>query len=406
MTTPGMRSLEDCYAVLEYAMKTISCCWVIFFLAFVGTGCGPTTDFSTPRHHRGKNTTGPIIIGAAAPWSKEAADLKNGIELALMEVNAGGGIMGRPIDVFFRDDQGLVHQGKQIAAELVNRPDVVAVIGHYTSRMTVAVAPMYQFNGMLMIVPTATAPALTEQGFHLVFRNIPTDAVFGQVLADYAVQQGYRHVIVYYLRDAYGMGLVNSFEQHARSRRIQVVDRRGFEPGPELGRFQRDVGDWKQYYRFDAIVLAALMPEAAQIVTKLRQEAVSAPILAGGGLDDPEFLRIAGTAAEGVFLASSFSEKNTDSESVAFTLRYRKQYGKDPDKDAAQGYDALKLLTYAMEQARSSEPEKIAAVLKKTRNWVGVTGLHTFNEKGDVPGKALHLKIVRQGRFELLGKQF
>jgi branched-chain amino acid transport system substrate-binding protein len=250
-----------------------------------------------------------------------------------------------------------------------------------------------------MLSPLSTNPELTRQGFKLVFRNIPDDNTLGTRLADFSEVQGYKDMVVYHVDNIYGAGLATAFENRAEYLGINIRDRHAYDSGADKMTFKRDLAHWKQYFEYDAIFLAGTMPDSAVFIKEARKMGETAPILGGNAMDSPALLKIAGEAAEKVFVASAFDPEDPRKEVQEFINRFRKRYGTSPPPAAALGYDALNLLVYAMEKAKSSNPAKVAAALRSVKNWPGVTGGTTFDAGGDVVNKAIFIKEVRDGRF-------
>lgn len=338
----------------------------------------------------------PIQIGVG--WPLQSLPRFNwGINMAVEEINAAGGVLGRPLLTIKQDDRSDVTQGRLIAQQFADNLDLVAVIGHSDSFVSLPASATYQFAGLLMLSPGSTNPALTMQGFDLVFRNVPTDDDIGRQLATYALTAGYRRMLILYQNDTYGRELGNVFERYAARFGIEIVDRRSYVEGQ--GTFAPILKLWKKL-PFDAIFVAGNAPEAAIFIREARAADITQPILGGNGLDSPELLSAGGAAVEGVVVASFFHPDLPTARD--FTARFQATYGVLPDAAAAQGYDAVHLLAYAIEQAGSVVPAEIAAALHTVSRWSGVTGTHTFNERGDVVNKPIVLKVVQNGDFQFL----
>jgi branched-chain amino acid transport system substrate-binding protein len=146
------------------------------------------------------------------------------------------------------------------------------------------------------------------------------------------------------------------------------------------------------------------MPGAAMFVKQARTMGVKVPIFGGDGLDSPELWEIAGKYADGIVVASVFHHDDPRYEVQKFIKKFKKEYNKIPDAWAAQGYDSVKLIIDAMKDAGTSVPHKVSESLRSFKNWNGVTGIHNFNTAGDVIGKSLVLKKVRNSKFEYLTK--
>jgi branched-chain amino acid transport system substrate-binding protein len=354
------------------------------------------------REKRAQKATGNIIIGAVGHWSSDNDFSKQGIEMAREEINSAGGVLGRKLQIDFHDDEGSITKGKIIAQELAQNVDMVAVIGHYHSRLSLAVSAIYQYHGMLMLSSMSTSPEVTRQGFDFIFRSIPGDEYFAQKLVSYVELEGYDKMVIYSSRGNYGMRLANAFENQAVNKGIKIVDHRTYDLTVSSLSFITDLREWTRFYDFDAIFIAGRIPHGAEFIRWVRQEGIQVPIIGGNRLKSPRLLDIAGSAAEGVVVASSFDPSDPDPVSKQFSLDFEREYGMEPNTGAAQGYDAVNLIVHAMERAGATKPREIADALSETRNWRGVTGLHSFNARGEVVGKKVDLSIVRDGAFKIL----
>ena len=355
------------------------------------------------RTERAAKGAGPIYIGAAGGWSgNDYRPILNGINLAAEEINKAGGVLGRQIKIIPKDDNVSVMTGMKVAQELADNIDVVAVIGHPTSTVSLATATMYEYYGLLVLSPLATNPKLTKQGHQLFFRNIPTDILWGEQLADLAKRRGYKKVAIYYFQDDYSRELANVFERRCDELGIEIADRRHYDATYKEPNFSSDFSLWKNQFKLDAILLAGFLPKAAECIIQMRTAGLTIPILSGEALDDEELIRVAGKAAENTIVESSFDTNVDRPDVIAFNIAFKAQYGILPNAGAAQGYDAVKLLAHVIQKGQSTVPVKMAETLRTVKEWQGVTGPHTFDTYGDVSGKTLLMKIVKEGRFQLI----
>ncbi len=287
-----------------------------------------------------------------------------------------------------------------MAQSFADNADVVAVIGHYNSYVSIPASPIYEFSGLLMLCPGSTSPKLTRHTFKRIFRSIPSDEEIGAQMADFAAKQGYKQMIIYYADNSYGEGLANAFEGRADDLQLAIVDRLSYD-GISNKEFRVALTKW-QDFEFDALFVAGTVPVAARFIAEARNMDVTVPVLGGDGLDSPELFQVAGKAAEGTVVASVFATDIPSQNVQQFNESFRSKYGVLPDAWAAQGYDAVKLLCHAIEKGGTTVPDRLAEALASTENWQGVTGLHTFDSKGDVGGKTVVKKVVRNGKFEYL----
>lgn len=368
--------------------------------------CDSNADLKRERAYRAQRAKGDILIGAPSSWkAAEAMELKGwqGFEMAADEINATGGVLGRKIRLLKREDGGTVSSARVVAQELAENPDVIAVIGHLLSDITLSVSITYSYNGLLMLAPYTTAPELTHQkGFRYIFRNIPTDEEIGRQLALYAVQEGYRRVLTYFSNNSYGVNLANAFEKYSLKLGCSVLDRRSYDVTANAAFFKKDLYDWKKNYVFDAIFFAGSVPHGALFIREARAMDIEIPIFAASGMDSPLLFQIAESAAEGVVTQTAYNPGAPRPEAAKFNKAFAMRYGSVPDAYAAQTYDSLKLLAHALQKAGSSVPEKVAQALYDTKGWIGVTGSHTFDENGDVVQKFMDFQKVRNGKFEFL----
>lgn len=360
------------------------------------SGCERWSDPAQNRARRAAAAQGEIVIGAVWPWDGHKGSLWQGIELAAEDINAQGGVLGRPLRIVKRNDEASLAKGRLIAQQFGEDLDMVAVIGHLNSYIALPASSMYQSAGLLYLTPGASDYQINLQGHPLVFRSSPSNRSLGIRMAEYMHGKGYRRIAIAYVKDKTSRGMANYFEQRARELGLKIADRRSYSAGAED--FGQLVQTWKDLYRFDAIFVAGNMPEAGRLITTLRAAGVDAPIVGGDGMDTPMLLQV-GRAAEGVVIPQLYDADQRRPEVARFEARFRARYAQPPDAFAAQGYDALQLVAQAMRDAGSTVPDEVARALRATRHWQGVTGELSFDALGDTPQRRLGYKAVREGRF-------
>ncbi|HEX2080410.1 MAG TPA: ABC transporter substrate-binding protein [Longimicrobium sp.] len=366
--------------------------------------CGGSDDPIAQRIKRAQGS-GEIVIGAAWPWEAlgDAILYGKGMDLAAEELNAGGGVLGRRVTLLRMDDQESVDRGRMIAQEFGRNPDVVAVIGHLHSYVTVSAAPIYDLSGLLLVAATSTTPELTRKGYGRVFRTVFNDVEAGKQMAQFAAGRGYERVVIYYARDEYGRELANAFEEELMSGGGQVVNRESYDPNLSANPVAagQTVTAWSNW-EFDAVFIAGRAEQAALLVKALRERGIDVPVLASDAVATPLFLQQGGEAVEGTVLAAAFHPEAPDPEARRFTEAFRKRYGTAPDVGAALGYDAVHVLAQAMREAKSTEPDKVSAAMHGLRGFRGVTGAFSFDEAGNLVGMPIRKIVVRGGEFHYL----
>ena len=209
--------------------------FLLLCFLLLSTGCDSTDDPALQRSRWAAKNTGDIKIGLATSFA-EASLLEEGVEMAVAELNnRPGKLLGRKVVLEIKDDKGNLEEGQRIAQNFADDPDIVAVIGHIYSSISIAVSTTYNYYGILMLSPASTATRFTQQSYELVFRNIVTDREIGRQLAEFVKQQIVAKkkkkmlltmkeedineeeisvsVMIFNARDDYGRGLANEFEK-------------------------------------------------------------------------------------------------------------------------------------------------------------------------------------------------
>jgi branched-chain amino acid transport system substrate-binding protein len=350
---------------------------------------------------------GPIRIGLAGSLSDPVGvPMKHAAELAVEEINAAGGIGGRPLELVQRDDFADPDSAVFVATDLYEA-GVSAVIGHLFSGTTLAAAPVY--NGgpdpVAAISPSSSSPEVSTAGDY-TFRICPSDLAHGAALARWVYDTlGLHRGSVLYLNDQYGRGVrqtfVNDFAR--RGGVLQSIDPYlGDVPhvGPYLDRLAKIGGT-------DFLLVAGNRAEAEEILRQTRKRGLAMPVLGGDGLEGIEG---AGALADGVYLSSAYLPALGTAANKTFLQAYRKKFPAAglPNQPAAATYDAVYLLRGVIARAgtkRQAVRRELARVGTGTPAFRGVTGVVAFDSKGDVPNQAVYIGVVRNGAVRLAGSQ-
>lgn len=363
------------------------------------TACSDRTPAERREAHLAKQK-GDIVIAVAWPLTSAKKTLLEGVEMAAEEINAQGGVRGRKIQLLKIDDEASTSRGRLVAQQLADNPEVLAVIGHLNSHISIPASDIYEESGILMMTPGSSNQKLTERSLKLVFRNLPGNKAQGRQIANYFEQKGYKRVIIYYIKNEYGSDLSNAFEQRANELGIAIADRRSYEKVGE--NYSVVLEDWKSLYDFDAIFFAGSLPEGAKIIATARHIGITKPIVGGAGLDSLDLIRQGGKDVEGTIVFSLFHPENPNPEVANFSRQYAKRYKRLPESTAAQGYDALHILAAALQKAPKATPQSLAQTLRGQPEWRGATGIHRFDASGDVASKPLQITVVQEGQFRFV----
>jgi len=410
-----------------------------FFVSLIFTlviGCIPSYGSNKEQREKtakiAKENNLPIVI-ALVETSASPNLFKKGAILAIDEINQSGGVLtGRLFEYLERDDQGKASIGQQIAREISQYLDVVAVIGHRYSSVAIPVSITYEKNGIVFISTGSTDPMLTAHENFYVFRNIPTDEIIGRELAKFANQQDFEKMFIIFERESYGKRLAEFFREEAETKQgITISATRSYHKKEDNFRSLL-VG--AEELDFDAILVAGGVNQATELIRQTRMMGIMQPFMGGDSLDSQKLIGI-GYDAMGTFVASVFNP-NFNKQSKQFVERFKEstrkefkekhkietcKYDKEckevdkaakckngyceiePDAKAAQGYDAVKVLARAIENSKSTVPMDIAMALRYMEGWKGVVGSYEFLANGNISGRGIHVKRLAAGdKFKFL----
>jgi branched-chain amino acid transport system substrate-binding protein len=337
----------------------------------------------------------PVMIGAAGPWEREVgAATRQGIELAVEEVNAAGGVRGRHLQAVMRDDGGDGARAAVIAQQFVD-DGVLGVVGHVNSGPTIAAAKVYDGN-VAMIATSATSPTLTGIS-PWVFRVISSDSINGSLIARFAGELGRKRAAIIYENDSYGRGLAAAFYRRFSGQIVSV------DPiAPDA----TDLEPYVSYYKSrspDIVFAIGGGTSGLALLREAHRQRLAADFVGSDGWT----AIVADTAlSEGVYVGAPFTAEDPRPEARRFVDAFRRKYGTMPDDKAALGYDATRLLAQAITVAgptRAAVRSYLAALSDSTA-FHGVTGVIRFESSGDPEGKGLAMTRVTHGLLVLAEK--
>ena len=344
------------------------------------------------------NTSKEIVIGVAGPIDtmRETTNFLDGIYMAVNEVNKSGVLDNLSLHIVEMDDQGSFLEGTTAAQLIVQRPNVIAVIGHWNTHVTVPASTIYDDAKIILVSPIISNAQLTQRGYTRVFRNIPGDSAMGKDIVSFFKRNGYKKIAVYYADNPYGKGLADAFEDGAREQGIDVIDRTsGFEDDIA---FYRTIEKWKAM-DCDAVFVGDEMPQGGEFIKKLNKTDLDVLILGDAGLD-VDYIKDMGLDAEGTIVTTIYNPHQNNPKLHDFIQTYIEIYGKEPDMWAVQGYESIKLLADGIIAAGTANPDEIAKALHEMDEWEGVTDKISFDKNGEVIGKKLYFMKVKNGKFE------
>lgn len=345
-----------------------------------------------------------VRLGSVAPLTGPQAHLgkdnDNGVRLAIEELNAKGLVIGGAkvkFELLSEDDQADPKTGTIVAQKLADAK-VAGVIGHLNSGTTIPASKIYHDAGIPQISPSATNPKYTQQGYKTAFRVMANDIQQGMVLGEYAVRKmGAKKIAIIDDRTAYGQGLADEFEKAAKAAGAQIVGR---EYTTDKATDFRAILTSIKAKKPDLVFFGGMDTQAGPMVAQMRALAIAAKFLAGDGAQSPEFIKLAGPAAEATVASSPGLPLDKMPGGKGFTERFTAKYGQIQIY-APYAYDATMTLVEAMIKADSTDPAKYLPELAKIQRQ-GVTGPILFDEKGDLRNGPITLYVVKGGRWETL----
>jgi len=314
-----------------------------------------------------------------------------GIELAVNQINAAGGIKGKKVQVISLDDQGKPDEAATAVTKLITQNGVSAILGEVASSRSMAMAPIAQHHKIPMITPSSTNPKVTELGDH-IFRVCFIDPFQGTVMAKFAHETlKVRKVAI--LRDVkndYSVGLSNFFAETFKKLGGEILVDQSYSAGDIDFKSQLTAIRAKAP---EAIFVPGYYTEVGLIARQARELGLKVPLLGGDGWDSPKLTEIGGKAMDGNYFSNHYSAENQAPNIQDFIAKFKAAYGAVPDGLAAAGYDAAKVLFDAMNRAKTLSSQDVRDAIAQTRNYQGVTGNITINEKRDAVKSAVVLKV-------------
>jgi branched-chain amino acid transport system substrate-binding protein len=344
---------------------------------------------------------GPIKIGHYASMTgKEATfgqQVDQGIRMALEEINAAGGVLGRKLEVITEDTQSQTQAAGLAAEKLIGRDEVVALLGEVASGRTMAAAPIAEREKVPMLSPASTNEKVTiaKDGGVLkyVYRICFIDPFQGEVMAKFASQNlGKKRVAVLVDKaNAYSVGLAKNFSDKFKALGGEVLVEQAYEGGQTD--FKAQLTAIKATSP-EAIFVPGYYTEVSLVATQARELGITVPLLGGDGWDSPVLTQgQAGKALEGCFFSNHFSEQDTSAMVQNFVRTFRSKFNEEAGAMAALGYDAMKIIAKVIQDGGKADRESIAAGLANLKNYQGVTGVISIDAQHNATKPAVVLEV-------------
>ena len=357
----------------------------------LSTSCKPGGDGNT------------IKIGEYASLTGKDATFgissHEGTLLAIEEINAAGGVLGKKLELLTEDTQCKPGESATVVNKLIARDGVIAVLGEVASTRSMEAARICQDSKVPMISPSSTNPDVTKTGDY-IFRVCFIDPFQGTVMANFATKmlKMKRVAIFTDVKSDYSKGLAKFFKERFLANGGQVVSELDYNGGDK---------DFKAQLTSirganpDGVFVPGYYTEAALICVQAKQLGLKAPLFGGDGWESSKLVEIGGDAVEGNYFSTHYHPDVGSDVSKKFVENYKKRWNKTPDALGACGYDSALVLADAIKRAGSTDGQKIRDAIAATKDFQAVTGKITINESRDATKSAVILQ-VEKGKFKYL----
>jgi branched-chain amino acid transport system substrate-binding protein len=317
---------------------------------------------------------GPVT-GANAAFG---AQLTQGVQQAVEDINKAGGILGQKIQVEVGDDVSDPKQGVSVANKFVG-DGVKFVVGHFNSGVTMPASDVYAENGILFITPSATNPKITDRKLWDAFRTCGRDDQQGMVWAELARDKlKGKKIAVIHDKTTYGKGLADAALDNMHKFGVKEVLYEGVNTGEKdysaIASKIKDAGA-------DYLMWGGLHTEGGLILRQMRDQGMNTVMISGDGITDTEFAAIGGPGVEGTLMTFGPEPRNNPNAKAA--VGSFKAKGFDPQGYTLYSYAAVQIMKQAAEKANSLDPKKVAEVMHSGMPFHTVIGDISYDKKGD-----------------------
>lgn len=377
---------------MRKVMKTIGICSMAAIMMAGISGCGGKTGgaVSSGAKNAAKIGFTAALTGGAAAYGKSEEE---GVRLAVEEINKKGDF---PIDLLVEDTKAVPADSMNATKKLIQEK-VSLIIGPMTSNEAKAAGPIIQNAKVPSLEISVTAENITDIG-DCIFRNsVPESKNIPQTVKKTHKLLGYKTAAILYAHDnEQHVTAQKYFQKTMEEEGVQVIDVETF--GSKDSEYSAQLTNI-QHKAPDVIVVCSYYQEGSRILKKMREMGMDQPVLGDNGFVSPELGKMAGAAADNVYVSSMWSADRKDEKVQKFVENYTKAYGRAPDQFAASAYDGVYMAMEAIQRAgTTTDHKKIRDALAQMKDFKGVCGTFSFDEKRD-PVVDLILMKMQDGKF-------
>ncbi len=339
-----------------------------------GLACAIGLGLSVAQAQVKLGMAGPIT----GPSASTGAQMKNGVQQAVDDINAAGGILGQKIVLSVGDDVSDPKQGVSVANKFVG-DGVKFVVGNFNSSVSIPSSDVYAEYGVLQITPASTNPRFTTRKLWNVFRTCGQDEQQGLVAGDYILKNfAGKKVAIIHDKSTYGVGLASETRKALNKGGLREVLYDGVNVGEKD--YSAIVSRIKQSGA-DLLFFGGLYTEAGLILRQMRDQGVQTVIMGGDGIAANEFGAIGGPAVEGSLM--TFGPDPMRKPEAAAVVKAFEAKKINPESYTLYSYAAVQVIKQAAEKAGSLDPKKVAEAMHSGMVFNTVIGSFAYDEKGD-----------------------
>ncbi|MBF6613922.1 MAG: branched-chain amino acid ABC transporter substrate-binding protein, partial [Chloroflexi bacterium] len=375
----------------------------------VSGAVNPTDTASTSAPASGDVVKIAVDLPASGADATDGIPTRNGMQLAIDEANAKGGVTldGKQykIQMYFLDDVppgGQAHdpaQGSKNADSFIGDKDVMVMLGPFNSNVARAMMPKLNTAGLCNISPSNTGEGLTKPefgetktlrptGIVTYFRVCTTDDIQGPAGADYAYDKlGARKAYILDDTESYGKGLADNFQKEFAAKGGTVLGHDGVPKGTtDYSSILSKIASTNPDILFYGGTASNNIPLARK---QMKAAGLNIPLMGGDGIQDAEYLKVAGADAEGSYSTVAAVNVNTLPEAKQFIADYKAKYNAEPGAYSGPGYEAANIAIDAMKRAGTKNRAAVCQALRNTKNYMGILGETSFDQNGDTDNKVI-----------------
>jgi branched-chain amino acid transport system substrate-binding protein len=343
-----------------------------------------------------------LLVPLTGPAAADGTSALYSVQIALDQVNAAGGVLGKKVELVYYDDRADAKEAVALAHKLIEQDKIAAFVAGSYSLPTRAVAPIFQEEEIPLVAAYAIHPDVTRAG-DFCFRNGFLGMVEGKA-AGYTAHKllGGKTVALLTSDNDFGRTLVEGFKEYVSkfAPDLRIVSEQAY-PFSEK--------DYKPYLSKikelnpDVIFASGYYFQTGPLLRQARELGIQSKILGEEGADSPKLMEIAGDAAEGFYIVTNFDRDDPRPVVQGFLAEFRNRHKFEPDMVGASAYDAFMIIMDGMKTAGSTDGKKVRDAIAAVKDYNGLTGIiGGFDEIGEVV-KPVQVQVVKEGLFRHFG---